>query len=76
MAPVVKYPRTRRLLVPFIVGDFMEQWIDDGLRQIESWGRSIGCRSIVMHGRNGWTRRLTKDGWRRDAVVLRKDLKP
>ncbi len=44
----------------------------DGLQEIESYARSMGCRAMRIMGRKGWVRKL-KD-YRQMAVVIEKEI--
>lgn len=43
-------------------------------REVMDWGRQLGCDRASMWGRAGWIRVLAREGWRPEAVVLRKSL--
>ncbi len=44
----------------------------EGLEEIESYARSMGCRAMRIMGRKGWVRKL-KD-YRQMAVVIEKEI--
>lgn len=55
-------------------GEGLEDWLEPLLAMLEGLARDQGCRSILMRGRLGWQRRLTKHGWAVHAVVLQKQI--
>lgn len=71
---IVQYPQFGTVLVIFCVGDGVEDWEDVGLTAIEEWAAKHRLRAVEVIGREGWTRRLGLLGYRKDAVMLRKEL--
>lgn len=55
-------------------GEGLEDWLEPLLAMLEGLARDQGCRSILMRGRLGWQRPLTKHGWAVHAVVLQKQI--
>lgn len=74
LTQIASYPQFRTVIVMFCVGNHIDEWEEAGLDAIETWARKSNMRAVEIIGRNGWTRRLGRRGYRRDAVTLRKEL--
>ena len=47
----------------------------EGLELVVSvWGRIIGAKKIVAHAREGFWRRVKKQGWKKSRIVIEKEL--
>jgi AraC-like DNA-binding protein len=53
---VLDRPAQRVLFVPYLVGDHMTSWLDDWVRVMEEYARSLGCAAIEFNGRRGWNK--------------------
>ena len=71
---VVKHPRDTVLYIYIAGGDLRE--IEALSPPIIAWGRTQGCRRMLVIGRRGWARTfLTQTGWqKKDLVVLEREL--
>lgn len=56
-----------------VAGQEMVDWValDDVLAD---WARANGCQWLEADGRLGWERTMRKQGWKRTAVILERDL--
>lgn len=43
-------------------------------RDVEAWGRSLGCAASVIESRPGWVKAMKPEGYSTHQVCLRKDL--
>lgn len=66
-------PRERRLLV-WLAGGALRELVDKVLPRMEAWGRTQGCRRLLLIGRPGWERALKPNGYAPLARVIAKDL--
>ena len=57
-------------------GTALDEWIDDMLNTIESWGDMMDCRGVQLSGRVGWHRVLSKYGYEPAAITLVKRQQP
>jgi len=66
-------PRERRLLIWLAGGDLAE--LVGRLRPAaEAWGRTLGCRRVLIIGRAGWERALAPEGYAPLARIIAKEL--
>lgn len=70
---VVQYPVSRMLVVEYLGGDHMVDWLEHGLEILESYANDMGCTRMEVYGRKGW-KILKKYGWQDAAVIYRKEL--
>lgn len=69
---VLGYPRKKVVNMLLAVGD-----LDDIMSlqdEIATWGRDLGCASMVMSGRKGWNKVLPKHGWTNGRCIFELDL--
>lgn len=71
---IIEYPRQRTL--HFFLAGGNQPELEVMLPGILQWGRSRGCTSASLVGRQGWTRSfLTRtEGWKPRSVVMTKEL--
>lgn len=53
---VKQYPRKRILEMLFCGGDYMRDWIDPAVENIDKHAQEMGCDHIACLGRPGWAR--------------------
>lgn len=70
---ITEFPTGKVLQIVGCAGEGILETVDDIL-VLEAWGRYIGCKKIRIDGRPGWERELSPFGWRKQYVVLMKDL--
>lgn len=69
---VSTFPK-RKLLQVFLAGGDMDAVLALA-DQAEEWGRAQGCDAMMMMGRMGWQRVLTKRGWDAAFVTMERKL--
>lgn len=69
---VLVYPKYKTLLVVALGGDGMADWLDDVIETLDGFAKHMGCKYVEERGRSGWERTLSKYGYRKAYVVLRK----
>lgn len=69
---VVNYPGERVMQATWAAGDVDE--IISMIPGIESVGRLMGCKSVLVEGRGAWTRVLKGSGFKPWSTTLRKEL--
>lgn len=57
-----QYPMYKSLIVEYMGGSNMDEWLDDCVEIMESFAGSSECDTIEVKGRKGWERKLTKYG--------------
>lgn len=65
---IVQYPR-KRVIHCFLAGGELDQIID-GIESVIAWGKSQGCESLTISGRNGWAKVLQPHGFVQTLVTL------
>jgi len=65
------YPLSKVCVVFALGGNDMDEWLHFLPDLVEPWAKAQGCSHMELKGRDGWERVL---GWRKEAVVLRKEL--
>jgi hypothetical protein len=70
---IAVYPRRRMLAVECAGGKFMSDWIDLVQQTFRNFARDMGLDGVEMYGREGWTRVLSRYGWKRAMVVMEVD---
>lgn len=56
-----------------IGGNDLDKWLHH-LDYVMKWGHNQGCERVVLVGRDGWERLLSKYGFKKRAVVLERSL--
>lgn len=69
---VVGYPQKRVIQVVLAVGNLNE--VLGLIPEMEEFGRKHGCSSIRMFGRRGWSKVLSRIGWKPPGVIYEKVL--
>jgi len=70
---IVITPQNKMLMIDWLGGERMDDWLDDALDVIESYAHDLGCERVEIIGRKGW-KVLRKYGWHDTAVVYQKEL--
>jgi len=60
--------------IVFCGGSAIERWMIPGLNMLEAWAKAQGCDRMEAIGRHGWERMLEPYGYRREYIVLEKEL--
>lgn len=71
---IAEYPRTRALVIDWVGGNHMQNWLDDVLSLLNDYAADCECGLIEGHGRSGWGRILKRHGFREECVSIRKDV--
>lgn len=66
-------PCERRLLV-WLAGGDLDELTKRMLPRVEDWGRTHGCRRLLVIGRPGWERAMKPHGFAPLARVIAKEL--
>lgn len=69
---IYEYPRSKALNVFLGAGDLSE--IFAHMEELDNIARNLGASEITMTGRFGWGRVLSKAGWQRATITMRKVL--
>jgi len=67
------YPRRKVLAVECAGGKGMCEWIELVQQTFRNFARDSGLDGVEMYGRPGWTRVLSRYGWKRAMVVMEVD---
>ena len=68
---VICYPR-KKVLHVFLAGGSREA-LFEMIDSAWEWGQSLGCSAMTLAGRKGWTRTMTKHGFRPTLYVMEKN---
>jgi hypothetical protein len=60
---IVQYPRKVALRVVLAGGEGLDRWVHAAHEMLLQGARSIGAKTLEMHGRKGWQRALRVVGW-------------
>lgn len=72
---IVVYPRLKALRVLTLSGEGMDEWLDIVLDTLQGYGKEKGANVIEMIGREGWGKRLKKEGWETKQIVMTRSIK-
>ncbi len=70
---IVLYPKMKALHVFLAGADDMEQLLDM-IESAVAWGREQGCTSMTIAGRQGWSKILSKLGWKTVMTVMERSI--
>lgn len=56
LTSVEQRPLHSVLFVPFLVGDNMDEWLDDWIAVQEEYARHNNCVAVEFQGRRGWNK--------------------
>jgi|8_EtaG_2_1085327.scaffolds.fasta_scaffold111366_2 hypothetical protein len=68
----MKYPRKTVLLINFISGDKLSEWIEELDRVLVKFSKETGCDFLEACGRIGWERKVTRLGWKKKFTIVEK----
>ena len=68
----MKYPRKTVLLINFISGDKLSEWIEELDRVLVKFSKETGCDFLEACGRTGWERKVTRLGWKKKFTIVEK----
>lgn len=68
------YPGGARVGHVLAAAGDMDEIRDTLAPQAEAMGRRMGCRMVMLEGREGWKKAMKEHGWSTHQVVLVKDL--
>ena len=68
----MKYPRKTVLLINFISGDKLDNWMKELDRVLVKFSKESGCDFLEACGRSGWERKVKKIGWQKRFTIVEK----
>lgn len=68
------HARAKYYHVLHIMGSNLKLYMNEGLLKLEKWAYVMGAREVVVEGRLGWRRLLSKRGYSEPTVRLRKNM--
>ena len=68
----MKYPRKTVLLINFISGDKLDEWMKELDRVLVKFSKESGCDFLEACGRSGWERKVKKIGWQKRFTIVEK----
>lgn len=74
LTTVTQYQNERVLDVVLVLGEKYEDWKEEALNRLTSFGREQGCQALEAVCRKGLEHVLKPLGWKRTKVTLRKEL--
>ena len=66
----MKYPRKTVLLINFISGDKLDDWMKELDRVLVKFSKESGCDFLEACGRSGWERKVKKIGWQKRFTIV------
>ena len=66
----MKYPRKTVLLINFISGDKLSEWVEELDRVLVKFSKETGCDFLEACGRAGWERKVTRLGWKKKFTIV------
>lgn len=66
----MKYPRKTVLLINFISGDKLDDWVKELDRVLVKFSKESGCDFLEACGRSGWERKVKKIGWQKRFTIV------
>jgi hypothetical protein len=66
---VTQYPMKKVLIVEWIGGSRMDEWLPLTHDVLKDFARKNGCSRMEGYGRKGWTKPLAEHGWSVDYVA-------
>ena len=67
---IVSYPQCRSLCIGFCGGQELETWVTPMLDTLKRYAKDMGCDSIEVFGRPGWSKILKNFGYRNTWVTF------
>ena len=71
---ITDYPSLKTCTVLLLVGERMPEWLHYLEETLEPWARENRCKTIRGWCREGLERTLAPRGWKRQRVLMEKDL--
>ena len=66
----MKYPRKTVLLINFISGDKLSEWVEELDRVLVKFSKETGCDFLEACGRAGWERKIARLGWKKKFTIV------
>ncbi len=66
----MKYPRKTVLLINFISGDNLDDWVKELDKVLVKFSKESGCDFLEACGRTGWERKVKKIGWQKKFTIV------
>lgn len=71
---VTAYPRKKAMVLEWIGGSGIENWMDATIEAMREHARANECDHLEFTGREGWSRMLDRTGWKPEYVCYRMEL--
>lgn len=71
---VVIEPQGDPLQLVIVVGGGSQNGLENLELAVSVWGAFIGATKIVAHAREGFWRRVKKQGWKKSRIVIEKEI--
>jgi len=68
------YTQKRMLVINWLAGDNMADWIDEVLDALEQFAKLNECGGLELVGRHGWMRFLKGHGWETPYIMCERKL--
>ncbi len=68
------FPQFKTLVILYLGGEQMSEWIEELMDTFEEYGRFMGCKYAEQYGRKGWERVARDRGAKTAFTVVRKAL--
>tara|TARA_R110000751_G_scaffold61789_1_gene128076 strand:+ start:637 stop:1056 length:420 start_codon:yes stop_codon:yes gene_type:complete len=68
----MKYPRKTVLLINFISGDKLDDWVKELDKVLVKFSKESGCDFLEACGRTGWERKVKHIGWQKKFTIVEK----
>ena len=68
----MKYPRKTVLLINFISGDNLDDWVKELDKVLVNFSKKSGCDFLEACGRSGWERKVKHIGWQKRFTIVEK----
>lgn len=69
-----EFPGERVLMVQLLAGERFDEWKEEAERRLIAFGKEKHCTSIEAMARLGLGKKLRELGWKKNAVLMRKDI--
>lgn len=71
---VISYPQYRVLLIFIVAGEDVQEWLDAGHHQLDSFAQSQGCAHVDFIGRKGWAKLVADMGYNQEWLMMRRNV--
>lgn len=68
------YPQHKILLVLYLCGEGVDEWLDELRETLEAYGKHMECKYITLRGREGWVKKGKSRGYKPNYTEVRKEL--